>query len=78
MRDPGHYLGFDVFLDRSPLLAMLGRAGGEELAQVARRDIGDDSAGIDCVIVVDDLDVVSPTGSISVEWCVDLLSSMDA
>lgn len=54
MRDPGHYLGFDVFLDCSPLLAMLGRAGGEELAQVPRRDIRDDSTGIDCIIVVDD------------------------
>lgn len=54
MRDPGHYLGFDVFLDCIPLLAVLGRAGGEQLAQVTRRDIGDDSAGIDRIIVVDD------------------------
>ena len=52
--DARHYLGLDVGLDRLPVLAFLRCGGGEDLAQVARFDFGDDVALGDGVEVVDD------------------------
>jgi hypothetical protein len=57
--DARHDLGLDVGLDVLPGLAFLGRLRGEELAEVAWLDLGDDVALGDGVEVVGDLWCVS-------------------
>lgn len=53
MRQPGHYLGFNVLLDVLPLLSFVGRSGRKKFAEIARGDIGDDAAVLYGVVVVD-------------------------
>jgi hypothetical protein len=52
--DARHDLGLDVLLDGGPRLAVLGRLGGQQLAQVAGLDRRDDVAGGEGVKVGDD------------------------
>jgi hypothetical protein len=48
------YLGFNVFLDVGPRLAILRRSIWEELLEISRFDAGEDAAIFYCIIVIDD------------------------
>ena len=52
--DARHDLGLNILLDSGPRFAVLGRLGGQQLAQVARLDRRDDVAGVEGVEVGDD------------------------
>lgn len=53
--DAGEDLGLDVAVDVGPRLRVLGRRGGEEGPEVSGLHVGDDAAGGDILIPVDDL-----------------------
>ena len=54
MGETRHYLRFNVFLYVRPLLAILWRARWEKLSQVAWLNIGDDTAVLDRIVVIND------------------------
>ena len=54
MCQAGHYFRLDILLDIVPRLALLWGHGGKELPQIPWRDIGDHTAVLNGVVVVDD------------------------
>lgn len=62
VREAGDDLGLDIGLDVGPFLSCLGRAGWKELFKVSGLDVGDDTAGGEGIVIVDDWNCVS-------EWC---------
>ena len=52
MSQSWHDFGLDVFLDFGPCFSFPGRARREELLEIARLDIGDDSSVWESVIIV--------------------------
>lgn len=59
MCEPWHYLRLNVILYITPRLSILWRATGEEFLEVARLDIGNDSAICYGVVVIDNWTDVS-------------------
>ena len=54
MGQTGHDLRFDVLLYIAPFFSLDWWTRGQQLAQIARFDIGDDTTVLNCVEVVND------------------------
>ena len=54
MGQTGHDLRFDVFLYRVPFFSLDRRTRGKQLAQIAWFDIGDDTAVLNSLVIVND------------------------
>lgn len=54
VRKSRHYLAFDIFLYVLPFLAILGRARGQQLGEIARLDIGEGTTIFDGIVIFDD------------------------